>query len=806
VAARNAIYPRPAGALFGILFLVYALPELLGFQLWPSFFIDSGTGLPHNVDTTTFALGYRPMREFIVNELLSGNIPAWLYTQNLGLPLIEQYEYQIFNPLEWMNWLGKDHWWTIVLWLQMAAAAYGVYLFCRRHLALPALAACGGGLAYTVAGYAPWFFTVSSFITAVPPLPFIFLFALSQQWVGLTISLALLILCGQPQITFCAFLFGGIYLLWMRVPVSKLVLCSLLALMLAAPQVVPFVENQLSGESFSTHPLAIGESGWGTPILTLFNPVSAFLNGPINPWVSTSLRAPDMQDFALSFGVVGFFLILTGARLKLAVMLFGTFALVAVYSLGAAVWPFSFVNLTRYVTPVMAFFGAVLIASGIAALADATRRKVLLCAGVACSVPLFHGVLLYFTFKQEVAPPWHSLSLIGVSLALVLLLLLRRTAWAALLIFTAEATFLFRYGFKLDQDLLRLIPLAFIIAAVWRPVLAYGAVATVIAGWLVYKAPEDRQAPTMPNVAVTDRILAFNHNWQGRLFPNLPSAYGINSFSGRNPIQSLSFVGYFWQFLRPDVLASGQVTINPMMLEGVSKSNVPHPANSLTWNEYLAQRRYFNLIGINVLVDSGPLQEILRKNPQEGLVEIEREKMPAYPFSEKIVVFRDTHALPKAYLSTSYTSAPYTPDGWAARGVLDTAPVIERKYPPHFNGVVVPIVDPTDKSITPIHVTNYASNDVSLRIDPSMAGLVVLNDAYHPKWAAYVDGKKAEIVRVNSVVRGVIVQKGATTVRFVYRHNLAFYALISLAGFVILAMWAGKLNRFTEILKKVRLA
>ena len=44
------------------------------------------------------------------------------------MPLVEEYEYRMFNPLEWMNWLGSDAWWTAVFCLELWIAAMGVYV------------------------------------------------------------------------------------------------------------------------------------------------------------------------------------------------------------------------------------------------------------------------------------------------------------------------------------------------------------------------------------------------------------------------------------------------------------------------------------------------------------------------------------------------------------------------------------------------------------------------------------------------------------------------------------------------------
>jgi len=68
--------------------------------------------------------------------------------------------------------------------------------------------------------------------------------------------------------------------------------------------------------------------------------------------------------------------------------------------------------------------------------------------------------------------------------------------------------------------------------------------------------------------------------------------------------------------------------------------------------------------------------------------------------------------------------------------------------------------------------------------------LVVLSDLFAPGWTAEVDGRPAEIVRANALVRGVWVDAGAHQVRFSYRTpGLAAGWAIALAGALALAVW-----------------
>jgi uncharacterized membrane protein YfhO len=59
---------------------------------------------------------------------------------------------------------------------------------------------------------------------------------------------------------------------------------------------------------------------------------------------------------------------------------------------------------------------------------------------------------------------------------------------------------------------------------------------------------------------------------------------------------------------------------------------------------------------------------------------------------------------------------------------------------------------------------------VRLSLAASRPGLVVLKDAYFPGWQASVDGQASPVLRVNGMVRGVLIPSaGPHSVVFTYR-------------------------------------
>ncbi len=60
----------------------------------------------------------------------------------------------------------------------------------------------------------------------------------------------------------------------------------------------------------------------------------------------------------------------------------------------------------------------------------------------------------------------------------------------------------------------------------------------------------------------------------------------------------------------------------------------------------------------------------------------------------------------------------------------------------------------------------YANTEIVVEVDSPAAGILVLNDVWHPWWRASVDDRKTEILRANVLFRAVAVPAGRHVVRF----------------------------------------
>jgi len=68
-----------------------------------------------------------------------------------------------------------------------------------------------------------------------------------------------------------------------------------------------------------------------------------------------------------------------------------------------------------------------------------------------------------------------------------------------------------------------------------------------------------------------------------------------------------------------------------------------------------------------------------------------------------------------------------------------------------------------------VRIVSYRTDEVVLDVDSLDGGWVVLNDLWHPWWAADIDGQPADILRANVLFRAVAVPDGRHSVRFTFR-------------------------------------
>lgn len=97
----------------------------------------------------------------------------------------------------------------------------------------------------------------------------------------------------------------------------------------------------------------------------------------------------------------------------------------------------------------------------------------------------------------------------------------------------------------------------------------------------------------------------------------------------------------------------------------------------------------------------------------------------------------------------------------------------------------------TGRPSVPVTISRYRSNRIEIALTAAAEGLLLLNDRYDPEWNVTLDGRKTELLRCNSMMRGVRIPPGEHGVVFSYHpHRTEFLAALSIP--LVLMVWGIK--------------
>ncbi len=94
-----------------------------------------------------------------------------------------------------------------------------------------------------------------------------------------------------------------------------------------------------------------------------------------------------------------------------------------------------------------------------------------------------------------------------------------------------------------------------------------------------------------------------------------------------------------------------------------------------------------------------------------------------------------------------------------------------------------------------VELTQYAPNEMHYKVQSEAGGVVVFSEIYYPGWTATIDGKEAELGRVNYVLRALRVPAGAHEVKMEFRPTsvstttgIAYFAICGILGLFLVAI------------------
>jgi len=114
-----------------------------------------------------------------------------------------------------------------------------------------------------------------------------------------------------------------------------------------------------------------------------------------------------------------------------------------------------------------------------------------------------------------------------------------------------------------------------------------------------------------------------------------------------------------------------------------------------------------------------------------------------------------------------------------------------QEWNPAASGLVSGDVPARPGTLAPVAATilDHRPNRVEVQVASDSEGILCLNDRYSAEWRAEVDGKSAQVLRCNGIMRGVLVTPGKHTVVFTYRHPFLVPFLVCVATAIAVLGW-----------------
>ena len=197
------------------------------------------------------------------------------------------------------------------------------------------------------------------------------------------------------------------------------------------------------------------------------------------------------------------------------------------------------------------------------------------------------------------------------------------------------------------------------------------------------------------------------------------------------------------------------------LLNGTDSGFGNDAASPINWN-------IVNMLNAKYLLAQGAINH-------PGLTPIYQDK------TQKIVVYKNDAALPRAFCVgrtevivdrqarfARLNQAAFRPDSVA---------LLEKEIP---ESIAAPKSWSTE-------ITRYEPNAVDVKVTTDAQTLLVLSEIYYPAgWKAYINGDEKEILKVNHILRGVVVPAGTNTVNFVLKPKSYTISTAMMGGSMVL--------------------
>lgn len=766
-------------------------------------------------------------------------LPIWNTYALMGLPIIEQSDHALLNPLQWFLWLGDRDWRIIGSCLYLIWGAWGAYLLMVQRLGFARWLSLGASLAYALTGAAPHALGYFSCLMHIMCLPHILNHASCLTSVGtgrirhtalLVGYITILLLSGQPQYLLVSGLAVGaalaLFAILTRRPWTLLLYAAaaMIALLLAAPALLPFIEANLLNHAYpGNHQLVGSSSYWKVNFLTFSQLFCHRLPGFVGTtWYLSNSPASQIsyESLPIAFGGVGIAAALIGSvsslrhacrrrlsrvgslRCAIGLTALGLLGFLLFHNLSAPQtypWAFRFVNLTKYSAPILALLLCLAVPEGLHRLTSGPLAWRLLLNLIPWLIPVMFLGLLYRIEVQI-----NDANLLRYCLAVTFSPLI-------LLAWVAFGKTQLRPGFRMGL-LATVVIMETVLLCSWGMPFPFEWVrfaAVLFAGALLLVIRDKGVglvAPTLAAVIIIGLLLVAGREtkWNGpdtARYNNLHAlsehherAYGykprflasewmidyptsavhrFRTLVSRCPVIPLPTQALLFDYVEPRQLAETQRRLSFLEFHGAV---APEAEGYLSWSHFAAKPELLDLLGIDYVLDfaTGPLAarpELLNRHFNRPL-----------PAPDGLFLRGREIPSGKASFFPRFSTVPFTNDAWAVRQAWRMAgkpdpsrPVVEIDYrtAPKWEGMVrhawFESEQPASSTAT-VAVAADRNGYFSAMVSSTGPGLLVFREQYWDGWEARINGERQPVLRVNSLFQGVLLP-GAGNWQVTYRYE-----------------------------------
>ena len=774
------------------------IPADILFQYYPWKAMFSGI-IPHNPLLADVVDAIYPWMNSWKQAVSTGEVPLWNFRSYCGLPLAGNLVSASFHPFNlFLLVMPVEDVCTLLPFLRLFIAAMGTFVLLRSWN-LPEMCCFLGGLIFAFCGVHIVWLSNYPEINVTMLLPWIFLcmdkVATGQYkpWV-LLLSLfsALQLLGGHPETSFHLYVIAVPFFFWRlygnlykNINIKKtsmlktsvletnvlkigllrtglMLLAGILALLLCAVQLIPFLEYLPLTSRYEL----IRESGenmfLSLDFVSVFQNITASLISPDffgNPVDSNFWGYANYNEQTTHVTIMGLFLALLAVTrkgkyysLKLFFIIAGTFSfLIAVQT------PllFEFVvslplfrhNSNHRLIFAFSFCLSLLAAFGMAELLEKTKGLKWRIFAISCifilSAVFFHFQTSINLNTAQLNYRFMALILSGVFLTIAVLV-------ATVPIFANGTNIKF---FTSIKQKLPVIAVLFVILEIF---IWGGNYNTFMDRKLVF--PSTPLINFLKTKQDNFRVVAISN----AMMRGTEQVYLFNSIVGMDPMKPANY---------EKILSRINGIYNPVDTPGIVSIDSP-------WIDFL---------NVGYIV-TPPSEKIANKNldlvysGKDGNIYKNLNMLPRVFFAEKVLLVKSSPNQPDKKFELTVEN-----ENNLKTVVIDN-PELKNGYLDLKNNDLLNCTIQNNTSMdTPPKIIGKTSNTITLQVNIKTCKILVLSEQYYPGWKVLIDGKDAVLLRANSSFMATMVSAGSKKIQFIY-DPLSFKIGLIISGFAMVIL------------------